>query len=183
MPPTPALGWAARHCVHANGNSGQIIQMATCTGKPDQQFVVRPGAAAEAVIITQPGSGAGGMCVTACGSAASCGPPPPPPTPPPPGSCPTFRTKAACPPVQCRWTSGGCVPPPPPPAPPYTGLNYTCNGPWEAGHCHAPCEHANFSGLPYCNRSLDLDTRVADAVARLSLGEKISNTMASVSGL
>ena len=55
--------------------------------------------------------------------------------------------------------------------------------PWEAGHCHAPCEHANFSGLPYCNRSLDLDARVADAVARLTLGEKISNTMASVSGL
>jgi hypothetical protein len=35
--------------------------------------------------------------------------------------------------------------------------------------------------LPYCNRSLSLDVRVADAVQRLSLGEKIGNTMASAS--
>ena len=54
-------------------------------------------------------------------------------------------------------------------------------GPPHAGHCYAPCEQPKYKSLPFCDKQLSLDARVADAVRRLSLGEKISNTMASAS--
>lgn len=204
------------HCLWVNHNSGAIIGTATCTGKPDQQFLVKQSSskANGPVTITQLSSSKTELCVTACGS-QPCTQPTPPPAPPPPGSCPTYHNQTACPsPPNCLWyppagcipppppppcaeietqaqctaprcywnnSTHSCSPPPPPPAPPYDGLNYTCGGPWEAGHCYAPCESPKYKDLPFCDRSLDLDKRVADAVSRLSLGEKISNTMASAS--
>lgn len=182
------------HCLWVNHNSGGIVGMGVCTNQLDQNFTVMPGVSGASVIVNE------GLCLTACGG-HPCGLPPPPGScrtfskqsscppppkcqwdngacepPPPPPSCASIASKTNCStsPRHCFWNNSNksCSVPPPPPAPPYDGLNYTCDGPWEARHCHAPCDNPKYSSLPYCDKSKSLDERVADAVSRLSLGEK-----------
>jgi beta-glucosidase-like glycosyl hydrolase len=47
----------------------------------------------------------------------------------------------------------------------------------------APCSLANFSKLPFCNKSLPIDARVADAVSRMTLAEKIANLQNNAKGI
>ena len=55
-----------------------------------------------------------------------------------------------------------------------------CCQPGEAKNCMPPkvlkCSLPPLSGFPYCNASLDVTTRVADLLPRLTLNEKISQT-------
>lgn len=41
-----------------------------------------------------------------------------------------------------------------------------------------PCDSAPFNTYPYCNPELSVDVRVQDLLGRLTLDEKISQTMA-----
>jgi hypothetical protein len=184
-------------CLQVNHNSGGIVGMSVCTGGADQNFSVLPGVDGASLIVSE-----GLCVTACGGRPCGPPPPPPPPgscptflnrtacppppkcqwsngacvPPPPPAPCASIASKANCTasPRHCTWNGGSkrCSVPPPPPAPPYNGLNYTCDGPWEAGHCYAPCDNPRYSSLPYCDKSKSLDERIADAVSRLSLGEK-----------
>lgn len=70
----------------------------------------------------------------------------------------------------CLSSVGGPPPhpSPSPPPPPYTPVQQAC----AAG--------SNTSGLPFCNTSLPTAARVADLVARMTLGEKVTQLIGGI---